>query len=253
MSIWVILPTYNEAANLAAMVDAIVALKRGFRILVVDDASPDGTGAIAEALSEGSADIHVIHRSERGLGTAYLAGFREAMQKGADALVTIDCDFSHDPVAIPELLEALDRADLAIGSRYAAGGRIEGWSPDRRLLSRSANRFVHALFRLPAHDCTSGFRAYRRHVLEAIPWHLVRSSGYSFLVETLHWSARLEGVRIVEVPICYRDRCGGASKLGWREAIFGAWALLRVWAQSSRMTIPASQPGSSHNRFPPGH
>lgn len=247
MNVWVILPTYNEASNLAAMAEAIAALRRDLRVLVVDDASPDGTGAIADALAARSPDVWAIHRrGERGLGTAYLAGFREAMRCGAEALVTMDCDFSHDPAAIPELIAALEGADFAIGSRYVPGGRIEGWALHRRLLSWSANRFVHALFRLPANDCTSGFRIYRRRVLEAIPWAVVRSSGYSFLVETLYWAARQEAARIVEVPICYRDRREGASKLGWREAIYGAWALLRVWARSSRSLQAHSDAGSPH-------
>jgi len=230
MDLWVILPTYNEAANLARMVESIAALDAQARVLIVDDASPDGTGAIADALAARQPRVHVVHRrDERGLGTAYLAGFREAIARGAQALLTMDCDFSHDPAAIPELVRAAAAADVVIGSRYVRGGRIEGWPPHRRLLSRSANAFVHALFRLPARDCTSGFRLYRREVVEQIPWDNVRSTGYSFLVESLYWATRAPGRRLVEVPICFRDREHGKSKLGWREAVHGARNLLRLW------------------------
>jgi glycosyltransferase involved in cell wall biosynthesis len=228
MNTWVILPTYNEAGNLARMVAAVTAVDPRLCVLVVDDASPDGTGEIADALARENPRIHVLHRhGERGLGTAYLAGFRAAMAGGAEALVTMDCDFSHDPATLPRLVEAAAAADVVIGSRYVDGGRIEGWPPHRRILSRSANAFVHALFHLPARDCTSGFRLYRRPVVEAIPWERVQSTGYSFLVESLYWAA--QGRRIAEVPICFRDREQGASKLGWREAVFGARNLLRLW------------------------
>jgi dolichol-phosphate mannosyltransferase len=198
--------------------------------VIVDDDSPDGTGAIADALAARDARVRVLHRAgARGLGTAYLAGFGEALANGAEALLTMDCDFSHDPAAVPRLLEALDSADLVIGSRYVPGGRIEGWPAHRRFISKAANAFVHALFGLPASDCTSGFRLYRRSVVEGIPWERVRSTGYSFLVETLYWAAREKPVRLVEVPICFRDRERGKSKLGWREAFYGARNLLQLW------------------------
>jgi dolichol-phosphate mannosyltransferase len=199
-------------------------------VLVVDDDSPDGTGKIADERAAASGRVRALHRhGERGLGTAYLAGFREALARGADAVLTMDCDYSHDPAQVPQLLGGLENADLVIGSRYIGGGEIVGWSPHRRVLSRAANSFVHTLFHLPASDCTSGFRAYRRHVLEGIPWPEVRSTGYSFLVESLLWASRIPGVRVVEVPICFRDRDEGQSKLGWREAVHGAANLLRVW------------------------
>ena len=230
MNTWVILPTYNEAANLERMAESLVGLGLGVTLLVVDDASPDGTGAIADEMSRRHATVRVLHRSsERGLGTAYLAGFREGLRCGAEALATMDCDFSHDPAVLPELMAALAEADVVIGSRYVPGGRIEGWPAQRRLLSRSANSFVHALFRIPASDCTSGFRLYRAHVVEAIPWERVRSTGYSFLVESLLWAARVPGARLREVPICFRDRQQGKSKLGWREAVYGARNLVRLW------------------------
>jgi dolichol-phosphate mannosyltransferase len=239
MSTWAILPTYNEAANLPRLVEALTSLVRDLRLLVVDDASPDGTGALADALAAREPRVRVLHRvGERGLGTAYLAGFREALANGAEALLTMDCDFSHDPAAVPRLLEALPGADLVIGSRYVRGGRIEGWPAQRRFISKTANAFVHALFGLPAADCTSGFRLYRRGVVEGIPWERVRSTGYSFLVESLYWAARQGQVRIVEVPICFKDRQLGKSKLGWREAVFGARNLLQLWLRTRIGVVP---------------
>ena len=243
MSTWVILPTYNEAANLAHMAESLAALPLELHVIVVDDASADGTGAIADALAARNPRLRVVHRSgERGLGTAYLAGFRDAMGQGAHELLTMDCDFSHDPAAVPRLVERLASADVVIGSRYVRGGTIEGWPAHRRLVSKLANAFVHALFRLPAADCTSGFRLYRRQVVERIPWERVRSTGYSFLVETLFWAARQDGVRIAEVPICFRDRERGQSKLGWREAAYGFRNLLGLWL-GTRARLRA-KPGS---------
>jgi dolichol-phosphate mannosyltransferase len=230
LKVWVNLPTFNEAGNIGRMIDDLVSLPIGASVLVVDDDSPDGTGAIADERAQRHTTVHAMHRrGERGLGTAYLAGFREALARGAEAIVTMDCDYSHDPAQVPELVAALEGAHVVVGSRYVPGGRIVGWSWHRLVLSRSANRFVHALFQLPASDCTSGFRVYRRCVLEEIPWHLVKSTGYSFLVESLLWASRQQGRRIAEVPICFRDRDEGKSKLGWREAIHGAANLLRVW------------------------
>jgi glycosyltransferase involved in cell wall biosynthesis len=233
MPTWVVLPTYNEAANLRRMVEALLALGAGLEILVVDDASPDGTGAVADELARAHPEVRVLHRAQRGLGTAYLAGFREALAGGAASVLTMDCDFSHDPAAVPGLIAGLDGADLVIGSRYVAGGRIEGWSLYRRLLSRTANAFVHALFHAPAFDCTSGFRLYRAAVVARVPWERIRSTGYSFLVESLLWASRVAGARVREVPICFRDRQRGASKLGWREAVHGARNLLHLWWERS--------------------
>ena len=216
------------------MVEKIASLDANLRIVVVDDASPDGTGAIADELKAKDPRVHVIHRTERGLGTAYLAGFREAMARGGNALLTMDCDFSHDPAVIPDLMKALGSADLVIGSRYVPGGRVEGWPVHRKVLSRVANNFVHALFDIPAKDCTSGFRLYRKEVVQAIEWENVRSTGYSFLVESLYWASRQKGARLVEVPITFRDRTRGASKLGWREAVHGARNLIQLWLKTGQ-------------------
>ena len=216
------------------MVEKIASLDANLRIVVVDDASPDGTGAIADELKAKDPRVHVIHRTERGLGTAYLAGFKEAMARGGEALLTMDCDFSHDPAVIPDLVKALGSADVVIGSRYVPGGRVEGWPVHRKVLSRVANNFVHALFDIPAKDCTSGFRLYRKEVVLGIEWENVRSTGYSFLVESLYWASRQKGARLVEVPITFRDRTRGASKLGWREAVHGARNLIQLWLKTGR-------------------
>ena len=216
------------------MVEQIASLDANLRIVVVDDASPDGTGAIVDSLRAKNPRVHVIHRTERGLGTAYLAGFKEAMAQGGEALLTMDCDFSHDPAVIPDMVKALGSADMVIGSRYVPGGRVEGWPAHRKILSRVANSFVHALFDIPARDCTSGYRLYRKDVVLGIEWENVRSTGYSFLVESLYWASRQPGIRLVEVPITFRDRTQGKSKLGWREAVHGARNLIQLWLKTGR-------------------
>ncbi len=227
-----ILPTYDEAANLPKLVAALRALPITLDILVVDDASPDGTGAIAEELGRGRTDLGVVHRTgRRGYGQALTEGFRLALASGAEAVVTMDCDFSHDPADVPRLLHALEDADFAIGSRYAPGGRLRAWPLFRRILSAVANRFARFVFRLRARDCTSGFRAYRRAVLERIPWEALHSPGYSFLVEVLYWGSRDPRLRIREVPICFTERREGASKMGLREIVLGATNLLTLRAE----------------------
>ena len=219
----VVLPTYNEAENLDAVVQALRGLAVPFRVLVVDDASPDGTGRLAEDLARGRTDLRVIQREgPRGFGEAQTEGLRAALAEQATAIVTMDCDFSHDPATVPALLRALEDADLAIGSRYVEGGRLVGWPAHRRALSATANGFVRALFGLSARDCTSGFRAYRPEVLETIPWDRLRSPGYSFLVEVLYWASRRDGTRVREVPIVFTERRLGQSKMGLREIVRGA-------------------------------
>jgi dolichol-phosphate mannosyltransferase len=227
--IWIVLPTFNEAENVIRMLQAISAVADEPQILVVDDDSPDGTGELVEGVSQNCSNVHVLHRrDERGLGTAYRAGFEHAFKSGAHAVLTMDCDFSHDPAVIPLMIENLSGADIVIGSRYVPGGRIENWPLRRKLLSASANSFVRMLFHMPAHDCTSGFRLYRREILETVPWERVRSTGYSFLVETLYWATRKNGVKVTEVPICFANRVEGESKMGMREALDGMINLLRL-------------------------
>jgi dolichol-phosphate mannosyltransferase len=239
----VLLPTYNEAENLARLVAAVLALP-GVDVLVVDDASPDGTGRLADELARSDPRVGVLHRTgPRGYGEALTEGFREALRRGAAHIVTMDCDFSHDPARVPALLEALGDADVAIGSRYVEGGEVRAWSLSRRILSASANAFVRALFRLPARDCTSGFRAYRRAVLEGIPWERLHSPGYSFLVEVLYWADRVPGRRFREVPIHFVDRTAGRSKMGFREIVSGAGNLLRLrWRLGATLTTTRRGP-----------
>jgi len=222
-----ILPTYNEAQNLEPLVAAVRALPGDLHIFVVDDGSPDGTGALADALARDRTDLTVVHRrGPRGYGQALGEGCRTALAWGAEAIFTMDCDFSHDPAALPGLQRALEKADVVIGSRYVAGGELRAWPLHRRLLSVSANAFVRVLFALPARDCTSGFRAYRRAVLESIPWPELHSPGYSCLVELLYWAARRREVLVREVPICFTERREGKSKMGLREIVWGALNLL---------------------------
>jgi dolichol-phosphate mannosyltransferase len=249
-----ILPTYNEACNLERLVSRIRELRAGVHILVVDDSSPDGTGEIADGLARGRSDMTVVHRTgRRRYGDALTEGLRVALARGFDAVLTMDCDFSHDPAAIPSLLENLGECDVAIGSRYVAGGQLRAWPRHRRWLSASANSFVRTLFDLPAHDCTSGYRAYRRAVVESIPWRELNSQGYSCLVELLFWAVRRHGALVREVPIVFTERRAGKSKMGLREIFGGALSLLALRARLAygwRRLRLASGLGASWARRP---
>ncbi len=204
------------------------------RILVVDDDSRDGTARIADEISRADPAVRVLHRQgKKGYGESLTDGFRAALGDGAEVVASMDCDFSHDPSVLPSLLSAVEEAEVVIGSRYVAGGAIRNWGLYRTALSATANAFVRALFRLPVRDCTSGFRAYRREVVESIPWERLHSTGYSFLVEVLYWSARA-GRSVREVPICYVDRTRGRSKMGLRQIVSGAANLLKLRAELAR-------------------
>jgi dolichol-phosphate mannosyltransferase len=228
----VLLPTYNEAENLGKLVAALRGLSPPPEVLVVDDGSPDGTGEIADGLARERNDLTVLHRTgARGFGEALTEGFRVALERGAEVVVTMDCDFSHDPKDVPRLLAALEGVDLVIGSRYVEGGHLLAWPLYRRLLSAAANAFVRVLFHLPARDCTSGFRAYRRVVVEGIPWPGLHSQGYSFLVEVLYWISRRSFSRVREVPISFTERRAGRSKMGLHEIFWGAANLLKLRLQ----------------------
>ncbi len=230
-----VLPTLNEAENLPRLVARVRELGVPVFILVVDDGSPDGTGHLAEEMARTDRALGVIHREgRRGYGAALTAGIRAALERGADTVLTMDVDFSHDAADLPRLLTALEEAEVAIGSRYTDGGRIADWPPHRRAMSAAANTFVRVLFDLPARDCTSGFRGYRRQALLAVPWERLHSTGYSFLVELLYWALSGGGAprrRVREVPICFVDRQRGKSKMGPREIVFGALNLLRLRAR----------------------
>jgi dolichol-phosphate mannosyltransferase len=210
----VILPTYNEAANLAGLVAALRdRLPDSHRILVVDDNSPDGTGEIADRLASAGGDVSVVHRERKeGLGPAYLAGFRRALAGGAELIVEMDADFSHDPEHLPALLEAAEGADLVLGSRYVEGGGVEDWGAIRRMISRGGSAYARAILGLGVHDLTGGFKVFRRRVLETIDLDSIAARGYAFQVETTFRAIKL-GFRVVEVPIVFRDRERGASKM----------------------------------------
>jgi dolichol-phosphate mannosyltransferase len=212
--VWVILPTYNEAENLQRIAAAILEhLPPSRRILIVDDNSPDGTGEIAARLAASDDSISVLHRDQKqGLGPAYLAGFRVALDAGAERVIEMDADFSHDPAYLPRLIEATERADLAIGSRYVPGGGITDWGPTRRFISRGGSTYARLALGLPIRDLTGGFKCFRRIVLETIDLDTIEARGYAFQVETTYRAIKC-GFRVVEVPIVFKDRTEGTSKM----------------------------------------
>jgi dolichol-phosphate mannosyltransferase len=226
---WLILPTYNEAENVQAIVAAAGevlagAAPDGFRILVVDDGSPDGTGELADQLAAEHEWVQVLHRSEKnGIGPAYLAGFSHALEHGAGYVMEMDSDFSHDPADLARLLQAVyDGADLALGSRYVPGGGVREWGLLRRVISEGGSTYARLVLGLKVRDLTGGFKCFRREVLEAIHFDGVRSQGYAFQVE-LTYRAVQSGFKVVEVPIVFRDRQRGQSKMSWRIAAEAMW------------------------------
>jgi dolichol-phosphate mannosyltransferase len=236
--VWVVLPTYNEAANLERVVHAVRAAVPGVHVLVVDDSSPDGTGAIADAIAGAHPEVHVLHRPRKaGLGRAYVAGFAHALEAGAATVVEMDADFSHDPADLPRLLERVaDGADLALGSRYVPGGGIRDWGPLRRGVSRVGCGYARRVLSAPVRDLTGGYKAFRGSTLAAIDYPSVRSQGYAFQVELTHRVLQL-GLRVDEVPIVFREREFGRSKMSGRIALEAAWLVpalrWRRWAADS--------------------
>jgi dolichol-phosphate mannosyltransferase len=224
----VVVPTYNERINLPQIIPAILAQDPGIDVLVVDDNSPDGTGQLADQMAAENARIHVLHRGRKeGLGKAYLAGFRWALDQGYDLVFEMDADFSHDPRFLPTFLEAIQDADLVIGSRYKTGVNVINWPIARLLLSIGANQYARLVTGLPLADSTGGFKCFRRRVLEAIPLERVRSNGYAFQIE-MSFLAWRKGFRIREIPIVFTDRVEGQSKMNGRivrEAVWMVWWL----------------------------
>jgi dolichol-phosphate mannosyltransferase len=211
------LPTYNERGNVEPMVRALakVIAERGLdtNVLVIDDASPDGTGGLADRLAREHEWLSVLHRERKeGLGPAYLAGFRRALADGAELVIEMDCDFSHDPLDVPRLVEATRRADLVIGSRYVEGGGTQNWGPLRRAVSRGGSVYARLVLGVPVQDLTSGFKCFRREVLEAIPLERIATKGYAFQIETTY-RALQAGFRVGEIPITFTDRETGGSKM----------------------------------------
>ena len=232
----VIIPTYNEAANLEPLIHRILSQSVGLDILVVDDHSPDGTGDLADRIAKDWAAtqgrVSVLHRpGKEGLGRAYLAGFAWAMKHGYQLLIEMDADLSHDPIFLSALIEASDGADLVLGSRYLDGISVVNWPLHRILLSWGANQYVRRVTGLPVQDATSGFRLYRRQALEAMDLPSVLSNGYSFQVE-MAYRALLSGARIVEVPIVFTERQAGCSKMSRRVIWESVWVPLKLRLQS---------------------
>lgn len=221
---WVVLPTYNEAANIERMVEAVrEKLPAEGQILIVDDSSPDGTGEIAARLADEHDGVRFLSRPRKeGLGPAYIAGFREALAGGAGLLVEMDSDFSHEPAYLPRLLDAAERADLAIGSRYVPGGGVTEWGALRRGISRGGSTYARLTLGLGVHDLTGGFKCFRREVLEAIDLEAIRSRGYAFQVEMTYRAVQL-GFDVVEVPIVFRDRQAGSSKMSRSIVLEAIW------------------------------
>jgi dolichol-phosphate mannosyltransferase len=211
---WLVLPTYNEAGNIERFVEAVRGkLPASARILIVDDNSPDGTGAIADRIAAEHEQVGVLHRQRKeGLGPAYIAGFRRALEQGAGCVIEMDSDFSHDPAYLPRLLEAGERADLALGSRYVEGGGVTDWSALRRAISRGGSAYARLVLGVDIRDLTGGFKCFRREVLEAIDFDAISSRGYAFQIE-MTYRAIQQGFRVVEVPIVFRDREVGSSKM----------------------------------------
>ncbi len=248
----VVLPTYDEAENVLGLVADVLAIHASLEVLVVDDASPDGTGDLVADAMRREPRLHLLRRPGKlGLGTAYLAGFRHGLDHGYDHVLTMDCDRSHNPRYIPALLAAMSGADLAIGSRYVAGGGILNWPWHRRALSAFANFYARALLRLPVRDCTSGFRCYRRDVLAGVDPFGIRSSGYSFL-EEMAWRVHRCGFRIAEVPIVFEQRTAGVSKIDSSEIWRAAWHVLATALRPLRVApaTPALAHGDEANSPP---
>jgi len=225
--VWVVLPTYNEADNLEAMARAILQYVPRATLLVVDDASPDGTGQIADRLAAEDRRIEVLHRAgKEGLGKAYRHGFRVALDGGAAVVIQMDADFSHDPSALPSLIAPIadGTADLVIGSRYAPGGKVLDWGLARRLISRGGSAFARAVLQLDPHDLTGGYKAWRAETLAAVSGGEVRAGGYVFQIEMTYRASRA-GASVAEVPITFVDRRLGASKMS-RRIIFEAFAVV---------------------------
>lgn len=225
----VVLPTYNEAENLPGIVPGILAADGRIDVLVVDDASPDGTGELADGIAEREPRVSVLHRAgKQGLGSAYLAGFHWGLERGYGHLLEMDADFSHDPEYLSALIDAAsEEADLAIGSRYVRGVNVINWPMSRLLLSWFANKYARRITGLPLSDSTSGFKCFRREVLEAIELDRVKCTGYAFQIE-MDFRAWKRGFRLVEIPIVFTDRSGGESKMSGaivREAIWRVWGL----------------------------
>ena len=242
---WLVLPTYNEAANLEPLVgEALAKLPSSARVLIVDDDSPDGTGERADQLAEREPRVEVLHRPRKeGLGPAYVAGFRRALEAGADLVLEMDADFSHDPAYLPRLLREAERADLVLGSRYVPGGGVRDWGALRRAVSRGGCTYARLVLGVDVHDLTGGFKCFRREVLEAIDLDAVTSRGYAFPVEMTYRALRL-GFKVAEVPIVFRERRAGASKMDAAIVAEAIWRVPRLRFGRTVSRAPSSSAAS---------
>jgi len=228
----VIVPTYNERENLPALAERLLKLPVPVDLLVVDDNSPDGTGALAGELAAKHPQIHVLHRLEKsGLGRAYCAGFTWALERDYEFILEMDGDFSHNPDDVPRLLEAAKDADLVLGSRYCNGIRVINWPLSRLMLSKGAARYVKLITGMPFSDPTGGYKCFRKRALQSIDLHAVRSNGYSFQIELTHKIWR-QGMKIAEVPIIFTDRFQGTSKMSGKIVREALWMVWRLWIQN---------------------
>lgn len=245
----VVIPTYNEHENIQRLVPSVLEEAPSLEVLVVDDNSPDGTGEVADSLAKEDRRVRVLHRpGKQGLGRAYVAGFRYALAGPCQLIIQMDGDFSHRPEDLSRLLWAAEDADLVIGSRNIPGGRVENWPFLRRLISKGGSLYARTLLNLPVRDCTSGFKCFRREVLEAIDLGNVKANGYGFQVE-INYLCHLAGFHIAEVPIVFPDRIAGRSKMNRQialEAAFLVWQLrLRHFSMHSETTRPVQEPFNS--------
>ncbi len=233
----VVVPTYNERQNIGTILERVLGVAPEIEVVVVDDNSPDGTADVVRRAAESSPRVHLIERGAKlGLGTAYIRGFKYALDAGADLVMQMDADLSHDPKYIPDMLEAIRRHDVVIGSRYISGVNVVNWPIERLLLSYMANVYTRVITGLPVHDATGGFKCFRREVLEAIDLDEVISDGYCFQIE-MNFRAWRKGFRITEVPIVFVDRHSGTSKMTKRiiwEAIYKVW-ILRLKGLTGRL------------------
>jgi dolichol-phosphate mannosyltransferase len=230
--VWLILPTYNEAGNLEPLVRAVLPQLAGtglpYNVLVVDDDSPDGTGKVADRLAAENDRVRVLHRvRKQGLGRAYLAGFEVALEAGADLVMEMDSDFSHDPADAPRLIAAADAADLVLGSRYVPGGGVTNWGLARRLVSRAGCAYARLVLGIPVRDLTGGYKCFNRRVLEALDLTDVHANGYGFQIELTYKAVRA-GFTVTEVPIVFRERREGASKMTPPIALEAVWKVIAL-------------------------
>jgi dolichol-phosphate mannosyltransferase len=255
--VWLTIPTFNEVGNLERIVRSALerldqAVPGDHRVLIVDDASPDGTGQLADLLAAELPAVEVLHRGgKRGIGRAYLAGFERALAQGAELVIVMDADYSHDPAYLPALLAAAEHSDLVLGSRYVPGGRIAEWPALRRVLSRAGSLYARSILGVQVKDLTGGYRCIRREVLEQVELQTLRSQGYVFNIE-LTFRALRAGFKVTEVPIVFHDRAIGESKISLSIAIEALWLvpvlrfpkLARSWpARNAPLAQPRSVPG----------